>query len=129
ALAISRLRGVDSAPRSPLARLWLRLLGGRLRRAEPGQPVIAHRFAAAWTQATGPLTAARLARTLHLAAATLAFGAIIGLYLRGLVFEYRAGWASTFLDPGQVGALLKLVFGPAALLTGIELPDAARLAA
>src|SRR5690606_6709844 len=88
-----------------------------------------NRFAAAWTNATAALTSARLARILHLAAACLAIGAIIGLYLRGLVFEYRAGWASTFLEPAHVGALLKLVFGPAALLTGIELPDAARLAA
>src|SRR5690606_14377362 len=62
-------------------------------------------------------------------AAALALGAIAGLYLRGLVFEYRAGWASTFLEPDQVRALLAVLFGPASLLTGIELPDAERLAA
>ncbi|MFA7504857.1 MAG: DUF2868 domain-containing protein [Burkholderiaceae bacterium] len=128
-LAISRLRGAGPTPRSPLARLWMRLLTGRLRRADTALPATASRFATAWTQATMPLTTARLARVLHLAAAALALGAIIGLYLRGLVFEYRAGWASTFLEPDQVGSLLALVFGPASLLTGIELPDPARLAA
>jgi len=128
-LAIARLRGADDAPVSPLARLWLRLLTARLRRADAGQPAIASRFTAAWTQATLPLTTVRLARILHLAAASLALGAIAGLYLRGLVFEYRAGWASTFLEPGQVAILLKLLFGPASLLTGIELPDALRLGA
>ena len=128
-LAVSGMRGAAVAPRSPLARLWLRLLGRRLRRADTGLPAIANRFAAAWAQASLPLPAARLSRSLHLAAAALALGAIIGLYLRGLVFEYRAGWASTFLEPGQVRALLGLVFGPASLLTGIDLPDAERLAA
>ena len=128
-LALTRIFGRSVAPRSPLARVWLRLIGARLRRADSGLPAIANRFAAAWSQASMPLTTARLARSLHLAAAALAAGAIIGLYLRGLVFEYRAGWASTFLTPDQVRALLAVLFGPASLLTGIELPDAARLTA
>lgn len=129
ALVVSRIRGRSDAPRSPLALLWLRLIGARLRRADSGLPAIASRFASAWSRAGMSLTAARLGRSLHLAAAALALGAIVGLYLRGLVFEYRAGWASTFLEPEQVGTLLAVLFGPASLLTGIELPDAGRLAA
>lgn len=129
ALAVSRIRGMTAPLRSPFALLWMRLIRARLRRAESGRPAIANRFAAAWSQASMPLTGARLSRSLHLAAAALALGAIAGLYLRGLVFEYRAGWASTFLEPDQVRALLAVLFGPASLLTGIELPDAERLAA
>jgi hypothetical protein len=128
-LAIARIRGRPHAARSPLALAWMRLMGSRLRRSDVGAPAIAGRFATAWSRASLPLTTARLARSLHIAAATLALGAILGLYLRGLVFEYRAGWASTFLEPEQVRALLAILFGPASLLTGIELPDAGRLAA
>ncbi|HZH07771.1 MAG TPA: DUF2868 domain-containing protein, partial [Lautropia sp.] len=41
----------------------------------------------------------------------------------------RAGWESTFLSVEHVRQLLRLVLGPAASLTGIPLPDSARLAA
>ena len=52
-----------------------------------------------WSRAAAPLLTARAGRVLHLSAALLAAGAIAGLYVRGLVFEYRAGWESTFLEP------------------------------
>jgi Protein of unknown function (DUF2868) len=85
-------------------------------------------FARDWTQATARLVAARIARVLHIAAAAFAVGAIAGLYMRGLAFEYRAGWESTFLGPEQAHWLLSIVLGPAAALTGIELPGAAHFA-
>lgn len=85
-------------------------------------------FARDWTQATARLVTARVARVLHIAAALFAVGAVAGLYMRGLVFEYRAGWESTFLDPEQAHGLLSFVLGPASLLTGIELPDVERFA-
>lgn len=56
------------------------------------------------------------------------FGALAGLYLRGLAFEYRAGWESTFLGPEQVEYLTHLLWGPASLISGITLPNAAELA-
>lgn len=110
-------------------RLARRLLALRLRGTGSNPSAAASHFVAAWSQAIQPLAAVRLAGMLHLGAAALALGVIAGLYLRGLAFEYRAGWASTFLEPGQVSVLLGWLFGPASLLTGIELPDAARLAA
>jgi hypothetical protein len=60
----------------------------------------------------------------------VALGLIAGFYLRGIALEYRAGWESTFLGPAQVRSLLELVYGPASVLTGIELPadDAAVIA-
>lgn len=82
-----------------------------------------------WTQASRRLTAARVGRVLHTAAIAFALGALTSLYLRGLAFEYRAGWESTFLDASQVHALLAVVLGPASRLTGIALPDAQGFAA
>lgn len=94
----------------------------------PG-PSPAARFALDWAHAAARLNTLRVARMLHLAAFALAAGALAGMYLRGLAFEYRAGWESTFLGAGSVSALLSAVLGPAAQLTGIALPDAARLEA
>jgi hypothetical protein len=86
-------------------------------------------FSREWAQATTPLVAARVARVLHLAAAVFALGAIAGLYLRGIVFEYRAGWESTFLGPESALGLLSFVLAPSTTLTGIALPDVEHFAA
>ena len=80
------------------------------------------RYAADWAQVGAPLFAAHARRLLHLGAAALAVGLTVGLYLRGVVFRYEAGWESTFLGPRGVRAILGVVFGPASALTGIELP-------
>ncbi|MGZ9031879.1 MAG: DUF2868 domain-containing protein [Burkholderiaceae bacterium] len=81
-----------------------------------------------WTRAGAPLLHARAARVLHLSAALLAVGAIGGLYVRGLVFEYRAGWESTFLAPPQVHALLSSLLAPAAAALGQPFPGVEELA-
>ncbi len=86
-------------------------------------------FLSDWAHASRRLTAARAGRVLHVAAIAFALGTLASLYLRGIAFEYRAGWESTFLDAPQVHALLAAVLGPASRLTGIALPDAAALAA
>jgi len=80
------------------------------------------RFAQEWGAVAGPLLLARARRLLHLAAALVAAGLVAGLYLRGIVFHYQAGWESTFLGPAQVKPLLDLTFGPAAAITGIPIP-------
>lgn len=87
------------------------------------------KFLADWMRASATLTGLRLARTLHLSALAMATGMLAGLYVRGLALEYRAVWESTFLDAGVVHALLSLLLAPASLLTGIALPDPARLQA
>jgi len=87
------------------------------------------RFAADWASASARLTSTRVARVLHVSAVAFALGTLAGLYLRGLVFEYRAGWESTFLDAGSVRAILGFVLEPATRLTGIPLPDAAQIEA
>jgi hypothetical protein len=80
-----------------------------------------------WTRLSAPLTAARAARILHWAALAFAVGAIAGMYLRGLAFEYRAGWESTFLTAEHVRWVLAFALAPGSWLTGIAVPDAAQL--
>lgn len=87
------------------------------------------RFTREWFAAARPLLVARAARVLHLSAAALGIGLIAGLYVRGIAFDYRAGWESTFLDASQARALLSVIYGPASLVTGIAIPDAAVLEA
>jgi hypothetical protein len=76
-----------------------------------------------------PLSGARAALLLHAAAAALALGLLAGMYVRALVFDYRAGWQSTFLDGAAVHAWLSTLLAPASTLSGIPLPDAPALQA
>ena len=85
-------------------------------------------FGRDWLAASLPLQTTRLTAWLHGAAAVLALGAVASLYARGLVFDYRAGWDSTFLDAHAVRQVLAAVLGPAAALSGLALPDVATLA-
>ena len=84
-------------------------------------------LAVLWARHAAPLTGARLALVLHAAAATLALGLVAGLYLRGLVLDYRAGWQSTFADAATVQAALSWLLAPASAVTGIPVPDVAPL--
>ena len=81
-------------------------------------------FASLWLRCSTPLSAARAATLLHAAAAALALGLIAGLYLRGLVLDYRAAWESTFLSAASAHAFFATVLAPAVALSGIALPDA-----
>jgi hypothetical protein len=107
----------------PLARALSRVTHAVSKAPRRHGTVPATAFLRDWAQASSTLTAARIGRVLHVAAATFALGALGGMYLRGLALEYRAGWESTFLDAGTVQRLLDFILGPAAALTGIALPD------
>ncbi len=78
---------------------------------------------ALWAEHAAPLMLHRAALVLHSAAAALALGLVAGLYLRGLVLDYRAGWQSTFLDAAAVQQVLAWLLAPASALTGIAVPD------
>lgn len=93
-----------------------------------GNPAL-QRFVQDWLQASRSLQTARFAAVLHLAAFALAAGALGGLYLHGLLLEFRAGWDSTFLSTETVQRWLSVLLGPAAALSGTPLPDAAQLEA
>jgi hypothetical protein len=47
---------------------------------------------------------------------------LAGLYLRGIVFRYDAGWDSTFLTPENVRRVVAIVYGLPSWVTGIALP-------
>jgi len=85
------------------------------------------RFAISWHRLAGPLLTARVRRTLHVAAAALALGVILGMYVRGLGFAYSATWESTWLDASAVQRILGVVLGPAAFLLGVDVPGVAPL--
>ncbi len=127
ATPVSKLR--SGRPAGPLVRLLARLAGATATGRQDANlaPALA-RFIDDWLRASTPLTTARAHACLHYASAAFAAGALAGLYARGLAFEFLAGWDSTFLDANGVHQLLQIVLGPASLLTGLPLPDVARLA-
>ena len=68
-------------------------------------------FAQLWAARSAATASLRAQTLLHVGAATLALGLIAGLYLRGLVLDYRVGWESTFLSVDTVSRLLQAVLG------------------
>lgn len=122
-------RSGSRAP-GPLRTLVARIAGLRLPRRQKagGTGAAVHAFAIEWATRAAPLYRARAARILHFAAAAFAVGVVAGLYLRGIAFEYRASWSSTFLDATQVRALLATVLAPGSAVTGIAVPEVAEVA-
>jgi hypothetical protein len=82
-------------------------------------------FAGRWLRVSAALSAARASTVLHAAAAALGAGLIAGLYLRGLVLDYRAAWESTFLSAESAHAVLSVVLAPALAVSNVVLPDVA----
>jgi hypothetical protein len=122
------------AGRLALAARWLegawlgglvRRLGGTTRSVAVADAV--RRFQGLWLPAAAPLIAARVRVVLHLAALATALGAVAGMYVSGIAFEYRATWESTWLEAPAVQRYLDLVLGPAARLLGLPVPDVAPL--
>ncbi len=105
---------------------WAEPLGRKLD-AQQALGRALRRFAGDWLSATAALTYSRASRALHLSAAALAVGALLGMYLRALGVEYRAGWESTFVGAETLRGVLAVALGPASALTGVALPDAAGL--
>ncbi len=134
---LARALRARSAPRSGLLRGWLARipaaivsrLVARSRAFDTGLADALQRFLGAWFEAAAPLYRQRASRAVHLGAVAVGVGLIAGLYLRGTVLDYQATWESTFLDANRVRAILDVVYGPAAWLTGLAIPDAARLEA
>jgi hypothetical protein len=135
ARAVARGRRTATAGRGLASLgLWLeavrpsslaRRLGAGARSAAVAAAV--ERFQRLWMRTAAPLVAARLQVVLHLAAFSLALGAILGLYVSGIAFEYRATWESTWLDTGAVQRYVDLTLGPAAAVLGTSVPDVAAL--
>jgi Protein of unknown function (DUF2868) len=105
-----------------------KLLGHSTRFNAPLAPGL-RRFAGDWWEVAQPLFAARARRLLHLSAMAVALGLIAGYYFRGIILRAGAGWAGgSALGPGTAHTLLAVLYGPASLISGIELPPAAGIA-
>jgi hypothetical protein len=78
------------------------------------------RFAGEWGVLSQPMLVFRAKRLMHLAAALVAIGLIVGLYIRGIALRYEAGWESTFLGPQSAYALISALYEPASALSGIS---------
>jgi hypothetical protein len=132
---LTRVRGAGPGPsRLALPGRWLEglRLAGLARRAGASarSAVVAdavRRFQHLWLPAAAPLVAARVRILLHLGAAAMAAGAIAGMYVSGIAFEYRATWESTWLDAWEVQRYVDVVLGPAARVLGTAVPDVAPL--
>lgn len=130
AIAAARRLGDRAPSDAPFGRTVARGVGRRLgpllARTEAVDTLLGvavRRFTADWLETAAPLLGCHLRRWFHLGAAAVAAGLVAGLYLRGLVLRYEAGWESTFLEPQQVKALIDLLFGGVASLAGITLPQ------
>lgn len=92
------------------------------------QSRIISRFWAHWSKCARPVILSRWQYLLHLSALFIVLGAIAGMYLRGLVFDYNVIWASTFIkDETSVSSLVNFLLGPAqfvARLLRLELESA-----
>ena len=127
----------DPRPPGPILRLvqpglrWGRALPGvsAASGSSSGSEKALQSFAIQWLRFSAPLNAVRASALLHAASAALALGLIAGLYLRGLVLDYRATWESTFLTAQSAHAALAFLFAPAQALSGITLPNVAEFEA
>ena len=111
-----------------LTHFWMSFVARKVAKSEAFNVPLAHalrRFTMEWFEIARPLLVARAVRVFHLSAVAVGIGLIAGLYVRGIAFDYQAGWESTFFDAPGVRLLLSLIYGPASFITGIPLPDAA----
>ncbi|WP_447970410.1 DUF2868 domain-containing protein [Nitrospira sp. M1] len=86
------------------------------------------RFFSLWSSLVGRAVRLQGKSILHGAAAVLAVGVILGMYLRGFAFEYRASWQSTFLETEQVHGILGIILFPASIILGVDFPSLQMLA-
>lgn len=120
------------------AALWPRSstrLDGWIRRLVPKtegaglEGRVRRQYVETWLAASMPLERARWSARLHLLAAVMVAATVAGMYLRGLAFEYRATWESTFLGAETVEPLLRSLLAPALFVLGGELPNLVELRA
>ncbi|HWH46178.1 MAG TPA: DUF2868 domain-containing protein [Burkholderiales bacterium] len=113
-----------------LTNLWTRFVARQAAKSGAFSVPLAEalrRFVTEWFEIARPLLVARAVRVFHLAAVAVGIGLIAGLYVRGIAFDYEAGWESTFFEAPRVRVLLSVIYGPASVITGISIPDASYL--
>ena len=77
----------------------------------------ATRFWVLWSEAATSTILSEWRRSRHLMAVAAALGAIGGIYVRGLFFDYNVVWMSTFVKSAEaVAGLVDFVLAPAFLI-------------
>jgi hypothetical protein len=81
---------------------------------------VTNRYRELWWAMHHQVFMSRCTRLIHLLAVALIMGALAGIYIRGLFFEYNVIWKSTFIhDPHDIALMLNIIFGlPSQLLNG-----------
>jgi len=111
--------------------LWLRAhrAAGEVQTSAGNLAAVGRAFWSHWMTFAQPALELNARRALHWMAFGLAAGAVAGMYVRGLFFEYNIVWRSTFIrDPGLVAVILSALLAPAGALLGQPLPDATEAA-
>ena len=92
---------------------WLSWRGSPRRAGSPVIAATTAEFRVLWARASLPLACARASATLHLSAAMLALGMVVGLAYRAWDVEYQVGWAGTWCStPRCAHGFLSLLFLP-----------------
>ena len=74
-------------------------------------------FWVSYKEVSGTALILRFKSLLNVSAASLLFGALIGVYFRGLLFNYNIIWQSTFItDINTIRLILNTILGPASLI-------------
>jgi hypothetical protein len=81
------------------------------------------RFTSDWWERAQPLLELRARWLLHLSAALVALGLIVGLYIHVFLHD-PAGWSAGSFSPRTARGVLIALYGPASALTGIPIPPA-----
>ncbi len=81
---------------------------------------VTYSFLELWWDINYRVYIARFTRFIHVLAIILVLGALTGIYMRGLFFEYNVVWKSTFIhDPEKIVVILNIFFGlPSQMLNG-----------
>lgn len=114
-MALRRGRRVPARGAAPWTQWWSRT-SARLK--DESLRGIYQRFLQDWAPYQQARQARRLQAMLHLSAAALALGVVLGLIVTGLFTEYRIGWESTWLGAPQVHLITNLLSWPAQALLG-----------
>lgn len=74
-------------------------------------------FWSSYTEIAGKTLILRYKSLVNISATGLVLGALIGVYFRGLFYNYNMIWQSTFIsEPQTIKTILNFLFGPASLL-------------
>ncbi len=111
--------------------LWLRVhrAVGEAHLSAGNLATVGKAFWAQWIAGAQPALHLNVRRAVHWMAFGLGAGAVAGMYVRGLFFDYNVVWRSTFIrDPELVATILNVLFAPARALLGQPSVDTAEAA-